>query len=244
MDDGIITAARPEIDGFDLIANGGLPRGRSTLVSGTSGQRQDGLRRRSSWPRGSPRPAEPGVFVTFEESPEDIRRNMRGFRLGHRGAGRPSGQWAFVDASPQPGEPPCLPAASTWGRCSPASSTRCGRSAPGGSRSTRWAASSPSSATSAHDPPRAVPDRPCAQELGRHVGHHRRAHRGVRPDLAVRRRGVRLRQRDRAPQHARGGGAAADGRDPQVPRGRPPEGRVADSRSCPARGSSSSRSRR
>jgi circadian clock protein KaiC len=35
-DDGI-AKLRTEIDGFDLIADGGLPRGRSTLVSGASG---------------------------------------------------------------------------------------------------------------------------------------------------------------------------------------------------------------
>ena len=34
---GGISKLKTEIEGFDLIANGGLPRGRSTLVSGTSG---------------------------------------------------------------------------------------------------------------------------------------------------------------------------------------------------------------
>jgi len=34
---GAIRKLRTEIEGFDLIANGGLPLGRSTLVSGTSG---------------------------------------------------------------------------------------------------------------------------------------------------------------------------------------------------------------
>lgn len=32
-----VPKVRTEIDGFDLIANGGLPRHRVTLVSGTSG---------------------------------------------------------------------------------------------------------------------------------------------------------------------------------------------------------------
>ncbi len=46
---------------------------------------------------------ETGVFVTFEESPDDIRRNI--LSLGWDVlAWEKNGQWAFVDASPQIGE--------------------------------------------------------------------------------------------------------------------------------------------
>ena len=37
MSDRGIEKLRTEIEGFDLIAEGGLPKGRATLVSGTSG---------------------------------------------------------------------------------------------------------------------------------------------------------------------------------------------------------------
>jgi circadian clock protein KaiC len=89
------------IPGFDLIAYGGLPEGRSTLLSGTSGSAKtvfacqflaEGIRRN-----------EPGVFVTFEESPEAIRKNMEGFNWDILAWER-EGKWAFVDVSPHPGQ--------------------------------------------------------------------------------------------------------------------------------------------
>lgn len=55
--------------------------------------------------REAARQSEHGVFVTFEESPEDIRRNIAsmGWDIARWEA---EGRWAFVDASPQPGESP------------------------------------------------------------------------------------------------------------------------------------------
>jgi circadian clock protein KaiC len=88
--------------GFDLVSNGGLPQGRTTLVSGSSGSAKtvfavqflaEGIRTA----------AEAGVFVTFEEHPNDIRHNM--ISLGWDiAAWEAQNKWAFVDASPQPGE--------------------------------------------------------------------------------------------------------------------------------------------
>src|SRR5687768_9841811 len=89
------------IQGLDLIADGGLPRGRTTLVAGTAGSAKtvlaiqflmDGVAR-----------GEPGVFVTFEESPADLRRNMAGFgwELEQMEAEK---KLAFVDASLRPDE--------------------------------------------------------------------------------------------------------------------------------------------
>ena len=90
------------IFGFDLITNGGLPQGRTTLISGTAGSAKtvlaaqflaEGIRTRR----------EAGVFVTFEESPDDIRRNMNSLGWDIV-AWESEGQWLFVDASPQLGE--------------------------------------------------------------------------------------------------------------------------------------------
>jgi circadian clock protein KaiC len=88
------------IPGFDLIARGGFPRGRTTLVAGTAGSAKT-VFAAQFLAEGIARGDEPGVFVTFEESPDDIRGNMLGF--GWDIAGWESdGKWAFVDASPQP----------------------------------------------------------------------------------------------------------------------------------------------
>lgn len=89
------------LPGLDLITEGGLPRGRTTLITGSAGSAKtvfavqflaEGIKE-----------GENGVFVTFEESPKDIRANMKGlgwdieeWEKDHR--------WAFVDASPEPEE--------------------------------------------------------------------------------------------------------------------------------------------
>lgn len=90
------------IEGFDLIAQGGLPKSRTTLISGTAGSAKtvfavqfliEGIIENN----------EASVFVTFEESPEDIRNNMSSLGWDIR-AYEAAGKWLFVDASPQPGE--------------------------------------------------------------------------------------------------------------------------------------------
>ncbi|NWG15523.1 MAG: circadian clock protein KaiC [Chloroflexi bacterium] len=87
------------IAGLDHIANGGLPQNRITLVSGSSGSAKtvfacqflaEGIRQGGG----------NGVFVTFEESPEDIRRNMAGFGWDIQ-RWEEEGRWLFVDASQQ-----------------------------------------------------------------------------------------------------------------------------------------------
>jgi circadian clock protein KaiC len=88
------------IPGFDHVSKGGLPKGRTTLISGTAGSAKtvlacqflaEGIRKAN----------ESGVFITFEESPDDIRQNMLGlgWDIQHW---ETEGRWAFVDASPQP----------------------------------------------------------------------------------------------------------------------------------------------
>src|SRR5438874_5949061 len=88
------------ISSFDVIAKGGLPKNRTTLVSGTAGSGKTVLAMQflSAGITGS---NESGVFVTFEESAEDIRQNMRGFGWDLAQWER-DGKLAFVDASPDP----------------------------------------------------------------------------------------------------------------------------------------------
>lgn len=87
------------IESFDMIAAGGLPRNRTTLLSGTAGSGKTVFA--VQFLAAGIRAGENGVFVTFEESPRDIRQNMRSF-------GWDLAQWeqdatfALVDASPDP----------------------------------------------------------------------------------------------------------------------------------------------
>jgi circadian clock protein KaiC len=88
------------IPGFDLIGEGGLPRGRATLIAGTAGSAKT-VFATQFLAAGILQHDETGVFVTFEDGVEDIRRNMRGFGWDIEGWER-EGKWAFVDASPHP----------------------------------------------------------------------------------------------------------------------------------------------
>lgn len=96
-----ITKIATGIEGLDLITEGGIPAGRTTLVSGSAGSGKtvfavqflaEGIKA-----------GEAGVFVTFEESVADIRTNMAGLRWPIA-EWEAAGTWAFVDASPQPDE--------------------------------------------------------------------------------------------------------------------------------------------
>ncbi|MDX1953081.1 MAG: circadian clock protein KaiC [Verrucomicrobiota bacterium] len=91
------------INGFDLIAAGGLPEGRTTLVCGTAGSAKT-VFAAQFLAEGIKKFNQPGVFVTFEESAEDIRRNMQAFGWPIT-TWEKEGKWIFVDASPPPGEP-------------------------------------------------------------------------------------------------------------------------------------------
>ena len=90
------------ISGFDLISNGGLPKHRTTLVSGTAGSAKT-VFAAQFLAEGITQADENGVFVTFEESPGDIRNNMLGFGWDIQ-RWEDEGRWSFVDASPQPGD--------------------------------------------------------------------------------------------------------------------------------------------
>lgn len=90
------------ISGFDLIAQGGLPRGRSTLLSGTagSGKTTFALQFLSA---GLKRADESGVLVTFEDPPADIFANIRSFGWSMDEA-LAANRLAVVDATPEPGD--------------------------------------------------------------------------------------------------------------------------------------------
>ncbi len=88
------------IASFDIIAKGGLPQNRTTLISGTAGSGKTvfAVQFLASGIRDID---EHGVFVTFEESASDIRENMRSFGWDLAQWER-DGKFAFVDASPDP----------------------------------------------------------------------------------------------------------------------------------------------
>lgn len=88
------------IPGFDFIANGGLPRGRTALVAGSAGSGKT-IFATQFLAEGIRRHGEPGVFITFEEQPNDIRRNMMSFGWDIR-RWEVERSWVFVDASPEP----------------------------------------------------------------------------------------------------------------------------------------------
>lgn len=96
-----IKRVKTDIDGFEEISHGGIPEGRTTLVSGSSGSGKtifaiqfihNGIIKN-----------DPGVFVTFEETPKDIKRNMLGFGWNLEKLEKEN-KLAFVDASPHPRE--------------------------------------------------------------------------------------------------------------------------------------------
>ncbi|MGQ0847061.1 MAG: circadian clock protein KaiC [Sporichthyaceae bacterium] len=86
------------IPGLDLVTYGGLPRNRLTLVAGTAGSGKTVFL--CQFLAGGIANGEPGVFVTFEERPDGIRRNMRSFGWDIPGW-EDEGRWLFVDASPR-----------------------------------------------------------------------------------------------------------------------------------------------
>lgn len=87
------------IEGLDSILEGGLTRNRSTLVAGTSGSAKTVLAVQFL-AEGIKQFGEPGIFVTLEESPDDLRKNMLGFGWDIA-KWESQGKWAFIDASPR-----------------------------------------------------------------------------------------------------------------------------------------------
>ena len=98
-DDETVEKLPTGMSGFDIIAMGGLPKNRTTLVSGTAGSGKTVFA--AQFLAAGIRAGEGGVFVTFEETARDIRKNMRAFGW-NLAQWEQDGQLAFVDASPDP----------------------------------------------------------------------------------------------------------------------------------------------
>jgi circadian clock protein KaiC len=88
------------IPGLDMVAEGGLPRGRCTLLVGTAGAGKTVLATQLL-AVGINELEQPGVLVTFEETPESVLQNVSSFGWGldeHVANGR----LGLVDVSPAP----------------------------------------------------------------------------------------------------------------------------------------------
>ncbi len=71
----VLEKCRTGIKGLDEITKGGLPRGRPTLICGSAGSGKT-LFAMEFLMRGAMDYGEPGVLMTFEETPEDLAKNF------------------------------------------------------------------------------------------------------------------------------------------------------------------------
>lgn len=94
-----VTKARTGIQGFDDITNGGLPRGRTTLLEGGPGSGKT-IFALQFLVHGARACNEPGIFVAFEETSQRIAANAQGF--GWNLAELQPRKLYFVDAQPTP----------------------------------------------------------------------------------------------------------------------------------------------
>jgi circadian clock protein KaiC len=97
---GGVEKIRTMIEGFDDISHGGFPVGRTTLVSGTSGTGKTLFSLQFIY-NGITYFDDPGVFVTFEESPSDIIKNAWSFNWDLQKLIN-EGKLFILDASPDP----------------------------------------------------------------------------------------------------------------------------------------------
>ena len=93
-----VTKIPTGIPGFDSISEGGLPLARATLVAGSAGSAKT-IFAVHYLAAGITLADEPGVFVTFEDSVTDVRKNMLSFGWDIA-QWEKQGKWCFVDAAP------------------------------------------------------------------------------------------------------------------------------------------------
>lgn len=88
------------VEGFDTLTMGGLPAGRTSLIAGSSGSGKTLLATEIVY-RGATQFNRGAIYVTFEEHPEDIVRNVK--RLGWNfGELVDNGLLQFINASNDP----------------------------------------------------------------------------------------------------------------------------------------------
>jgi circadian clock protein KaiC len=75
LDVAVLEKCPTGIKGLDEITKGGLPKGRPTLICGSAGSGKT-LFAMEFLVRGALDCGEPGVFMTFEETPEDLAKNF------------------------------------------------------------------------------------------------------------------------------------------------------------------------
>lgn len=92
-----LSKVKTGISGFDEISFGGLPKGRSTLISGSSGSGKTIFAAQFLY-EGITQFEESGVFVTFEENTEDLKRNVESFGWDINELEQQN-KWRFIDAS-------------------------------------------------------------------------------------------------------------------------------------------------
>ena len=102
MPSEILAKVETGIPGFDDLSHGGLPKGKVTLVSGTTGAGKTIFAAGYVY-NGVAKYNEPSVFVTFEERPEDIIRNMKSIGMDIAPLIKKE-KLIFVDGSKQIGE--------------------------------------------------------------------------------------------------------------------------------------------
>lgn len=76
--EGATLKTRSGIEGFDEILPGGLPKGRSIILSGPPGSGKSTFAMQFLY-KGVKDYGEPGVYVTLSESPAEIRNNMKSY---------------------------------------------------------------------------------------------------------------------------------------------------------------------
>ena len=87
------------VRGLDELLRGGLPTGRPIVVCGSAGSGKTVICSQFLH-HGAVEHGEPGVFVSFEEPPDALRRNLRGFGWDIAGL-EARGRWTFVNGTLQ-----------------------------------------------------------------------------------------------------------------------------------------------
>ncbi|MHA1188384.1 MAG: ATPase domain-containing protein [Candidatus Heimdallarchaeota archaeon] len=73
-----IERVKTGIPGLDKMLNGGLPKGRTILLSGPAGAGKTTLATQFIY-RGVLDQGDPGIYVTFDESPKTVRQNFTSY---------------------------------------------------------------------------------------------------------------------------------------------------------------------